>query len=191
MQKRQFSFLRRLPLTQQAVDYAADHHDGQRREADGALVLLHLLEVAALLDRCGCPDRVVAAAVLHDVLEDTDAGRRELDLRFGADVGAVVSLVSDDPGIGDEETRKDDVRERVREAGGDAALVYAADKISKVRELRLGLASTDPGEGTDAKLRRYRKSLEMLEQCRLDDRLVEALRFELEALEAFPPAANG
>jgi guanosine-3',5'-bis(diphosphate) 3'-pyrophosphohydrolase len=48
---------------------------------------------------------VVAAAVLHDVLEDTDAGPAELEERFGSDVAALVELVSDDPSIGDVEER--------------------------------------------------------------------------------------
>jgi hypothetical protein len=38
------------------------------------------------------------------------------------------------------EERRDDVRERVRREGGYAAVVYAADKISKVRELRIMIA---------------------------------------------------
>lgn len=181
------SFLDHLPLTQAAVTYAQEHHGDQRRKADGASYVLHLLEVASLLDRSGYPDHVVAAAVLHDVLEDTDARRSELDVRFGEPVGELVSLVSDDPGIADEEARKDDVRERVRRADGEAAVVYAADKVSKVRELRL-LMATDPDDSEiELRLERYRRSLGMLEDRIPGSRLVELLRFELEALQALPP----
>jgi (p)ppGpp synthase/HD superfamily hydrolase len=77
------TFTRDLPLTQNAVEFARDRHRGQRRPADGASFLLHPLEVASLLDRSHYPDHVVAAAVLHDVLEDTDAERSELEARFG------------------------------------------------------------------------------------------------------------
>jgi hypothetical protein len=93
------------------------------------------------------PDCVVAAAVLHDVLEDTDAERSELEARFGPEVAELVALVSDDPSIDDEEQREDDVRERVRRAGGYALVVYAADKVATIRELRTlmtgGLATPD------------------------------------------------
>jgi (p)ppGpp synthase/HD superfamily hydrolase len=130
---------------------------------------------------------VVAAAVLHDVLEDTDAERAELDELFGADVGELVALVSDDPAIEGEEARKDDVRERVRHADGDAAVLYAADKISKVRELRMLMAHDPDDPEIEVRLARYRHSLEMLEQQTPGSRLVELLRFELEALEAMPP----
>ena len=132
----------------------------------------------------------MAAAVLHDVLEDTDAQRSELEALFGADVADLVALVSDDPSIADEEERKDDTRERVRRSGGSAAAVYAADKISKVRELRTILSTGTAGPDAEVKLRRYRKSLEMVEEVIPGSRLAEALRFEIEALEQLPPAAR-
>jgi (p)ppGpp synthase/HD superfamily hydrolase len=185
------SFLRDLPLARAAVEFAGERHAGQRRQADGAEFVLHPIEVAALLERSGYPDHVVAAGVLHDVLEDTDAERADLESRFGPEVADLVALVSDDPSIDEEERRKDDVRERVRRAGGFALVVYAADKISKVRELRsLIHAGVDRAE-TDAKLERHRRSLHMLEQAMPGSRLVEVLRFEIEALEQLPPGIGG
>jgi (p)ppGpp synthase/HD superfamily hydrolase len=52
-----------------------------------------------MLERSRYPDRVTAAAVLHDVLEDTDADRSDLTARFGPEVAELVVLVSDDPSI--------------------------------------------------------------------------------------------
>jgi hypothetical protein len=130
---------------------------------------------------------VVAAAVLHDVLEDTDAERSELEARFGREVAELVALVSDDPSIGEVDQRKDEVRERVRSADGSAFVVYAADKVSKVRELRILIATGLDPATAGVKLRRYRKSLDMLEQAIPANWLVQVLRFELEALEALPP----
>jgi len=181
------SFARRLPLTQAAVDFARERHGGQRRQADGASFLVHPLEVASLLERSHYPDYVVAAAVLHDVLEDTDAQPAELESRFGSGVAELVAMVSDDPAIEDEEEQKDEIRERVRNAGGYAAVVYGADKVSKVRELRMLIATGLDGRSATIKLERYRKSLEMLEQTIPGSRVVELLRFELEALENLPP----
>lgn len=183
------SFADDLPVTRQAIEFAQAHHGGQRRAADDAPFLVHPLEVASYLKRAGSPDHVVAAAVLHDVLEDTDAERRELASHFGREVCELVTLVSDDPGVDDEEQRKDEVRERVRSAGGDALIIYAADKVSKVRELRMLIAQGLDSEQSAIKLRRYRKSLGMLEQEIPEARIVELLRFELEALENLPPHA--
>jgi (p)ppGpp synthase/HD superfamily hydrolase len=181
------SFSRDLPITQAAVEFALRRHEGQHRLADGASFILHPLEVASLLERAHYPDHVVAAAVLHDVLEDTDTQRSELESNFGPDVAGLVALVSDDPEIPDEEEGKDDVRERVRRAGGDAAIVYAADKVSKVRELRILELTGLPTEEAKVRLKRHRKSLAMLEETIPESRIVELLRFELEALGEFPP----
>ncbi|MBV9196208.1 MAG: HD domain-containing protein [Solirubrobacterales bacterium] len=182
------SFVRELPLTRAALAFAQERHGDQRRQADGASFLIHPLEVASLLERSGYPDHVVAAAVLHDVLEDTDARAADLEARFGPQVTRLVELVTDDPAIEDEEAQKDDVRARVRQAGGYAAVVYAADKVSKVRELRIQMSTGLDPEQAAVKLRRYGKSLAMLEQAIPDSRVTELLRFELEALERLPPA---
>ena len=153
------SFLRDLPLTQAALEFAQTRHAGQRRLSDGAPFVVHPLEVASLLERSHYPDYVVAAAVLHDVLEDTDAERSELEARFGPKVAELVDVVSDDLSIPDEENRRDDVRERVRSAGGYAPVVYAADKVSKVRELRVLLLIGFPEQEANAKRDHYWKCL--------------------------------
>ena len=181
------TFLQDRPLTQDAVALALERHAGQRRDADGAPFLAHPLEVAALLDRAHYPDHVVASAVLHDVLEDTEAERAELDARFGPEVGELVAAVSDDLSIPGEEARKDDVRARVHRLKGYPAAIYAADKISKVRELRILLATGATLRDVEVRVTRYRKSLEMLDETIPGSRLVATLRFELELLEELPP----
>jgi len=65
-------FLWRLPHTKRALGFAVKRHAGQRRELDDAPFMAHPLEVASLLYETGYPDHVVAAGLLHDVLEDTD-----------------------------------------------------------------------------------------------------------------------
>ena len=184
----QLSFTHHLPLSQAAVAFARERHGGQVRDADRAPFVIHPLEAASMVERSGYPDRVVAAAVLHDVLEDTATQRHELRERFGPEVAELVEVLSDNAAITDQDSRRDDVRERVRLAGGDALEIYAADKVSKVRELRALIAGgLDPVEA-ESKRSHYKKCLAMLEEeTAPDDRLVELLRFELEALEALPP----
>jgi hypothetical protein len=181
------TFTRDLPLSQSALEFAVERHAGQIRAADHAEFVLHPVEVGSILERSNYPDYVVAAGILHDVLEDTDTECGEVEARFGGEVAELVATLSDDPSIGDEERRHEDLRERVRKAGGYASAIFAADKVSKVRELRALLASGPPTAETDAKLRHYRASLEMLEEVMPGSRLVELLRFELEALEQIPP----
>jgi hypothetical protein len=80
------------------------------------------------------------------------------------------------------------VRERIRRVGGNAAAIYAADKVSKVRELRVMVARGNGDGDAVLKLRRYRKSLAMLEDTIPTNPLVELLRLELDGLEESAPA---
>jgi (p)ppGpp synthase/HD superfamily hydrolase len=178
------SFGRDLPITQAAIDFARDRHSGQRRLSDTASFVSHPLEVGALLDRFDYPDHVIAAAVLHDVLENTETRPGELTDRFGVDVCRLVALVSDDPAIADEDERKEELLERVHEAGGYALVIYAADKVSKVRELQTLAARGDEEADADAKLRRHRNSLAMLEETIPENEVVHLLRRELRAFES-------
>jgi (p)ppGpp synthase/HD superfamily hydrolase len=121
-------------LAPTALAYAARCHLGQRREGDGAPFVEHLSEVARLLRASGCSDVVVAAGLLHGVVQDTDVGPAELTARFGPDVVALV-LATTDNSVGSYPQRKEALRDQVHRAGSDAALVFAAMEIAEVREL--------------------------------------------------------
>jgi (p)ppGpp synthase/HD superfamily hydrolase len=181
------SFVDDLPITCRALEFAAEQHHGQRREADHAPFILHPLEVAQLLRGCDYPDPVVAAGVLHDVIEDTDVDSAELERRFGAQVAALVTAVSEPLGGGDYPERKARLRDAIAAADADAAAVFAADKVAKARELRMSLAR-DPGHLDADKLEHYWASLALLEHRLGHHPLVRQLRFELETLELLPPS---
>jgi (p)ppGpp synthase/HD superfamily hydrolase len=180
------SFLEDRPLSTAALALARERHAGQRRAADSAPFVLHPLEVAALLHVTGAPDHVVAAGMLHDLLEKTDSDSADIEVRCGRRVSDLVEAVSENPRIRDRRARKAALRRQVRDASVEAALVFAADKVSKVRELRLRMVSGELAEVTE-KLEHYGQSLAVVEEAAAGHPLIELLRFELEALEALPP----
>jgi (p)ppGpp synthase/HD superfamily hydrolase len=173
-----------LPLTRRALAFARERHAGQRRDVDGGPFVLHPVEVASMLRDAGYPDQVVAAGMLHEVLEDTDAEREELERRFGGEVAALVASLSDDPAIEDPHERRAALRRQVAEAGPTASAVFAADKVSKARELRLKAARDELGAEERDKLEHYEESLHMLVTVLPRHELVEQLRLELESLRA-------
>jgi (p)ppGpp synthase/HD superfamily hydrolase len=179
-------FVERSPLTRDALAFADRRHAGQTRGIDDIPFVTHPLEVACLLHEAGYSDQVVAAGVLHDVLEDTDAERSELEARFGPEVAELVAAVSDDPTIEDVAERKAALRRQVADAGECAAAVFAADKVSKARELRVRTSRGRFGPEDDGKVAHYEASLEMLSGLIPGHRLVNQLRLELEALHALP-----
>lgn len=80
-------------LISQAVELAARHHAGQRRKS-GEPFVFHPLEVARILARDGLGHETVIAALCHDLIEDTDCTRAELERNFGAAVAAIVEGVT-------------------------------------------------------------------------------------------------
>jgi (p)ppGpp synthase/HD superfamily hydrolase len=176
------AFVQRLPITADALEYAERRHAGQTRHADGAAFIEHPLEVATLLYESGAPDHVVAVGVLHDTLEKTDAVAAELQPRFGDRITSLVLAVTEDDSIGDFATRKSALLTQVEQAGPEALMVFAADKVSKVRELRLqALSSRAVGSRSYGPyLVHYRDCLRMLEARMPESRLVTMLRAELE-----------
>jgi len=178
-----------LPQTQTAIEFAERVHAGQHC-GDGNPFILHPLEVGSLLYYAGAADYLVAAGVLHDVVEKADVPAAELHERFGPRVTLLVLAVSDDDRIVDYEDRKAALRRQVSGAGEDALALFAADKLSKLRELRREAAadfgdSVTPGRVRKLRARRlrhYRRSLALLEERIPSSPLVGELRVELNAL---------
>ena len=185
-QNRHPEFARRLPRTRAALEFADERHAGQRREADDAPFVMHPIEVASILYEAGYPDEVIAAGALHDVIEDTDTESRDIAARFGSRVALLVTAVTENPAIENDADRKAALRVQVARAGENATAVFAADKISKVRELRLQRSRGRFDPASRAKLAHYEASLEMLAEQMPGHELVEQLRMELEALRALP-----
>src|ERR1700730_16616690 len=76
-------------LLNRAYVYAMRAH-GEQKRASGDPYISHPLEVAAILTDLKLDDATIAAALLHDTIEDTDATRTEIDSLFGRDIGALV-----------------------------------------------------------------------------------------------------
>src|SRR6202167_4017066 len=76
-------------LLNRAYVYAMQAHGKQKRES-GDPFFSHPLEVAAILTELKLDDAPIAAALLHDTIEDTDATRAEIDRLFGPDIGVLV-----------------------------------------------------------------------------------------------------
>jgi (p)ppGpp synthase/HD superfamily hydrolase len=184
-------FVAGQPLARAALRWATDLHEGQSREMDRAPFILHPAEVAALLSGRGCDPEVVAAGLLHDAVESTDATVDDVRARFGDRVAEIVDAVTEDPAIEDYHKRKAALRDRVAAAGEDAQVVYAADKVVKARELRAHAARSDALLAEPALRRRlehYEDSLVMLQRFLPDMAIVRQLAFELWALRALPPS---
>jgi guanosine-3',5'-bis(diphosphate) 3'-pyrophosphohydrolase len=125
-----------LALILGAAAFAAEKHQDQRRKNGDVPYINHPLAVArSLVEEAGVRDPVVlAAAILHDTLEDTDTTGQELERAFGAAVAGIVRDVTDDHRLPKAERKQRQVA-HARELGTAARLVKLADKLHNLRDL--------------------------------------------------------
>jgi guanosine-3',5'-bis(diphosphate) 3'-pyrophosphohydrolase len=176
------------PLVRRAYAFAEHAHRGQRRK-DGQAYISHPVRVARLLAERGYGEEVLAAALLHDVVEDTRATLPEVRQAFGVRVALLVECVSEDMSLPGAE-RKRAYREQVRLGPPDARAICAADKVCNIEDLRITAASGDHVAlqrfhgGLHAQAQRFTAELEMLRDAGADQRLTDALRRGVAALQA-------
>ena len=112
---------------------AAEAHAGQVRNGSGGLPYIeHPRMVAATLAAHHYADTTLAAALLHDVVEDSDITVEQLRAEFGDEIADLVAALSDDEAIEDYRERKEEHRARVADVDGDAFAIYAADKLTNL-----------------------------------------------------------
>ena len=120
-----------------ASRFAAHKHRHQRRKGEeGAPYIHHCIEVAhTLAEHGGVTDpEVLAAALLHDTLEDTETTADEIEREFGARVRGIVEEVSDDRTLTRERRRALQI-EHAPSLSEEAKLIKLADKICNVGDV--------------------------------------------------------
>ena len=148
----------------------------------------HPLEVARLVESAGFPDDVVAAALLHDVIEDTDVDAGRIAGELGSRIAALVSTLTEDEALTNYSERKADLRMRACSAGPDVAIVFVADKLSNTRRMRRGQKAPK-----ERKIAHYETSLAMARRAHPDLPLLDQLGRALAALRretAVAPSTN-
>lgn len=119
-----------------AARFAAERHRDQRRkDVEVSPYINHAIAVAATLADAGVTDpAILAAALLHDTIEDTDTTAAELEEWFEPAVRALVEEMSDDKSLR-KEVRKELQVEHAPHASAAAKMIKLADKICNVRDV--------------------------------------------------------
>lgn len=125
-----------LTLIVKAASFAAEKHREQRRKNGDIPYINHPLGVALNLTELGGvrDGAVLAAAILHDTIEDTDASHDELVREFGEKVATIVGEVTDDKSLPKVERKRLQI-EHARTMSSEARLVKLADKLYNLRDL--------------------------------------------------------
>jgi (p)ppGpp synthase/HD superfamily hydrolase len=131
---------KQLPLIEAAARIAMAAHSTQTRKDDGSPYIIHPQMVALKLGRHGFDDTTIAAALTHDVLEDTNVSRDELEELLGTDVVSYVLQLTEDTSLPWKE-RKQRYIESIRRASPNVKAISACDKIHNLESLLLGQAA--------------------------------------------------
>jgi (p)ppGpp synthase/HD superfamily hydrolase len=126
-----------MALVLSAAEFAAHKHQAQRRKGETKRPYIgHLIEVARMIAEVGKSDdpTILSAAILHDILEDTETTRDELSQVFGERITDFVVQMTDDKSLPKDERKKLQIEHAPHLSPG-AKLIKLGDKISNVREI--------------------------------------------------------
>lgn len=127
-------------ILDKALHFAIDAHSGTERRGKGFPYVVHLLEAVEIAATMTSDQEVLAAAVLHDAVEDTDCTIEDIRKAFGERIAAMVEAESDVqmPEIPEKDSwraRKQLAIGRIARATRDQKVVALSDKLSNMRAI--------------------------------------------------------
>lgn len=128
-------------LVDRAITFAVRAHAGTRRRGKEFPYIVHPLEALAIVATMTSDPEILAAAVLHDTVEDTGTGVEELRREFGARVASLVAAETDTISDGSQAAegswmeRKRRALDRLAKAPLDVKMVALGDKLSNMRAI--------------------------------------------------------
>ena len=130
-------------ITERALRFATLAHEGQVRKYTGEPYIIHPIAVAELVRSVDLDDEIVAAAYLHDVVEDCDVGIEEIAEDFGSRVAQFVGEVTNvsRPEDGNRKARKALDRAHLSKASYEGKSIKLADMLDNSRSI----IPRDPG----------------------------------------------
>ena len=130
-----------MELVSEAIVFAVKAHDGMRRKKSESPYVLHPLEAAVIVGTMSDDQDLIAAAALHDVVEDAGITMDEIEQRFGKRVRQLVECETENKReeLPPEDTwriRKEETLEILRNAEDPAVLmVWLGDKLANMRAI--------------------------------------------------------
>jgi (p)ppGpp synthase/HD superfamily hydrolase len=151
-----------LPLWQDAAAFAARAHRHQIRKDDRTPYVSHVFRVAMTVrDVFGCEDgTVLAAALLHDTIEDTTTDYEDLEERFGREVADIVSFLTKNMAMPEEE-REEEYDARLAMADWRARLIKLADVYDNYCDVKNWPITEQSGDRTAKAREKCLRALEL------------------------------
>ncbi len=124
-------------IVKRALMFATLAHGDQKRKYTGEMYIVHPIEVMEIVKSVPHDDAMLAAALLHDVVEDTEVSIEEVTEAFGQDIADLVSDLTDvsKPEDGNRKFRKAMDRDHSAQSSARAQTVKLADLISNSSDI--------------------------------------------------------
>jgi len=127
-------------LLDRAIIFAVKAHHNSERRGKGFPYIVHPMEAVEIVATITSDQELLAAAALHDTVEDTDVTLEDIRHEFGDRVASIVEAESDKniEGVSETDTwmeRKQAAIDRLRQAPLDAKIVAMGDKLSNMRAI--------------------------------------------------------
>ena len=127
-------------LLDRAIIFAVRAHAGTERRGKGFPYIVHPMEAVEIVATMTSDQELLAAAALHDTVEDTDVTVEQLREEFGDRIASLVASESDtfEAGVSEEaswHSRKQAAIDRLARASHDAKMVALGDKLSNMRAI--------------------------------------------------------
>lgn len=126
-------------LLDRALVYAVKAHAGTERRGKGFPYIVHPMEAVEIAATMTVDQEILAAAALHDTVEDTDVTIEDIRREFGDRIASLVASESDVTVEGSESdtwhARKQAAIDRIAKAPRDAKIVAMSDKLSNMRAI--------------------------------------------------------
>ena len=127
-------------LLDRAIVFAVKAHAGTERRGKGFPYIVHPMEAMEIVSTMTADQELLAAAALHDVVEDTPCTEEDIRAEFGDRIASLVAAESDtfEEGVSEEDSwhsRKRAAIERLARAPHDAKIVALGDKLSNMRAI--------------------------------------------------------
>jgi (p)ppGpp synthase/HD superfamily hydrolase len=123
-----------MELLEKAHRLMLKAHGQQVRKTDGSPYVIHPMMVAKKLARLNFPDEVIAAAMIHDILEDTDITEQQLRQELGDEVVDIILPLSEDKKLEWEDRKKEYIHD-VKNGSASTKAVSIADKIHNLESI--------------------------------------------------------
>lgn len=122
-----------------ALDFATKAHGNQVRKYTGEPYTNHLVEVMNIVRTVKSDDSMLAAALLHDTIEDTSVTEADVKKEFGDRIAQLVVELTDisKPEDGNRATRKAMDRDKLAKVSDDAQTIKLADLISNGKDIAI------------------------------------------------------